>query len=390
MNPNNLEKTHYVQSEISYYDVIQFIEDGWKQVLVAGIFGAVLGFMGWFFFGSYKAELTIRNDVSHSGLDAISWRLLQKSLPNLASRILAEEKLGSDVKSMYREMGDAALWIKDIVPTFAFSKAEIKDLLGSNKEIEAASANIISFNIHTAGKSSDSAINLAALVAEFLKSGGAYLQLKNLLDSYAGPTATAEANIQNEISSIEIEQIYLRDRIKAMEDLQKRFPANPVFSHQIADSKDANAKYLPLTTQIIATSTELNYNKERLIRLNDRLNQINLIKQFLAEALPLAETEFDGILLSKALVNIEDRLRKGLSVSDVKNRQFLDQLQAEILTINIRFNKGLQVNAPPESKKTGMLKSTAVGLAVVGFLMVVFLLGRKVLGNLKNKVPQLS
>jgi hypothetical protein len=141
---------------------------------------------------------------------------------------------------------------------------------------------------------------------------------------------------------------------------------------------------LPLITQIIAVNNDINQNKENLIRLNDRLNQIALMKQFLVEALPLADTELDGILLSKSLLSIEDKLRKGLPAADIKNRQALDQLRSQLLTIEARFTKGLEANTAPVTKKTGMLKATAGGLAGLGFLMLVFLLGRKVLGNLKK------
>lgn len=103
------------------------------------------------------------------------------------------------------------------------------------------------------------------------------------------------------------------------------------------------------------------------------------------EALPLGETELDGILLSKSLLSIEEKLRKGLPTADVKNRQALDQLRSQLLTIETRFTKGLEANTPPVAKKTGMLKATAGGLAGVGFLMLVFLLCRKVLGNLKKR-----
>jgi hypothetical protein len=118
--------------------------------------------------------------------------------------------------------------------------------------------------------------------------------------------------------------------------------------------------------------------------LNDRLNQIALMKQFLVEALPLAEAEFDGNLLSKSLLSIEDKLRKGLPAADVKNRQALDQLRSQILTIEARFTKGLEENTAPVTKKSGMLKATAGGLVGLEFLTLVILLGRKVFGSLKR------
>jgi hypothetical protein len=74
--------------------------------------------------------------------------------------------------------------------------------------------------------------------------------------------------------------------------------------------------------------------------LKDRINQIALMKQFLVEAMPLADIELDGILLSKSLLSIEDKMRKGLPATDIKNRQVLSQLRSQLLTIEARFTKG--------------------------------------------------
>ncbi len=97
----------------------------------------------------------------------------------------------------------------------------------------------------------------------------------------------------------------------------------------------------------------------------------------------MADQELDGILLSKSLLTIEEKLRKNLAPSDIKSRQALDQLRAQLLTIEARFTKGLEANIAPTTKKTGMLKTTAAGIAIAGFLMLAFLLGRKLLRTLK-------
>jgi hypothetical protein len=393
---NNPENNFDPESEISLSDIVEFIQESWKLLLAAGIVGAALGFGAWSFFGSYKAELILLNTTNTNtnnnnntntityGLDLVTWRTLQKSLPNLASQMRVDEKLSSDAKAMYRQMDDAMWWSKSVVPTYAISKADVKDLAGISKGLDGASTTILALNIYTGGGDSESSLNNARLAAKFIKSGGAYLQVKSLLNAYEGEAIGATADIQNLITYTEIEQTYLKERVKSLDDLHKRFPGNTGANQQVVDPKDSGAKYLPLTTQIIAVNNDINQNKENLIRLNDRLNQITLMKQFLVEALPLADTELDGILLSKSLLGIEDKLRKDLPVADVKNRQALDQLRSQLLTIEARFTKGLEANTAPVTKKTGMLKATAGGLAGVGFFMLVILLGRKVLSKLKK------
>jgi hypothetical protein len=47
------------EAEISLADIVEFIQESWKQLILAGVVGAVLGFGGWFFLGSYKAKLIV-------------------------------------------------------------------------------------------------------------------------------------------------------------------------------------------------------------------------------------------------------------------------------------------------------------------------------------------
>jgi hypothetical protein len=372
------------ESEISLSDIVEFVRDGWKQLLAASIVGSALGFGGWAFFGSYKAELMLVNNTNAGGLDLITWRTLQKSLPNLASQMHADEKLSSDAKAMYRQMDETKWWSKNIMPTYAISKADAKDLAAISKELDNASTSILSLTIYAYNHSKTSSLEDVSFAARFVKSGGAYLQVKSLLNYYEAQVIGAAADIQNKITSTEIEQSYLRDRVKSLEELHKRFPGNAGANQQVVDPKESGAKYMPLTTQIIAVNNDINQNKENLIRLDDQLKQIAVIKQFLAGALPLAETELDGILLSKSLVSIVDKLFKGLSPTDLVERNALDTLRSQLLTTQTRFTNGLEVNMAPKSKKKGMLMAAAGGLVAAGFLMLIFLLGRKVLIKLKK------
>ena len=378
---NNMDS----ESEITLADIVEFVQDGWKQLLAAGIVGAAIGFGGWFFFGTYKAELILQNNTNAYGLDLITWRTLQKSLPNLASQILdVKSSISADEKAMYRLMSDENWWSKNIVPTYAISKADAKDLAEISKDLEGASTTILSLTVKSGGSSKAESIEAVRHATRFVKSGGAFLQIKSILNSYEGEVIGVVADIQNKISAAEIDQAYLKERVKNLDELHKRFPSNAAANQQVVDPKDSGAKYLPLTTQIIAVNNDINQNKESLTRLNDRLNQLALMKQFLVEAVPLADIELDGILLTKSLLSIEEKIRKGLPTIDVKNRQALDLLRSHLLTIETRFTKGLEATTTPISNKTGMIKAVSGGVVGIGFLMLVFLLGRKVLSKLKR------
>jgi hypothetical protein len=382
-------------TEISMADIVEFIQESWKHLLIAGIIGAALGFGGWYFLGSYKAELILLNNNNNTnttnttnttttiGLDLMTWRTLQKSLPSLANQIITQDNLAPERKDIYQTMSDSQWWAKSVIPSYLISKADTKDLAMISKDLDSSATKILSFTINTSGQIKESAVDNARLASQFFKSGGAYLQLKTLLNGYESETISTVAEIQSKLTQAQVDQKYYQERIKTLEDLLKRFPNRISINTQLNDSKESGSKYLPVENQLIAANNDLSQSKEVVSRLNDRLLQIKLMKQFLDQAIPLVENQTDGILLVTAFLTIEEKLRKDLAANDLRGRLALDQLRSQLLTIEARFVKGLEAGTTLIAKKTSMLKTTAAGIAIGGFLMLAFLLGRKIVRNLK-------
>jgi len=297
----------------------------------------------------------------------------------LANQRLSDSKLSAEQADLFTKLSEPFWWSKNVIPTYALSKADAKDLAGISKNLEGASTTIISINVLVHSRSKETALQQVRQAVQFLKTGGAFLQIKNILNAYESEVMGTVPAIKSQITTTEIEQIYLRDRVKNLEDLLKRFPSSVNVAQQVVDPKDSGAKYLPLTTQIIAANNDINQNKERLIRINDRIMQISIIKTFLSEAHPLADQEFDGILLSKALIGIEGKIRDSLLPGDIKGREILDQLRAQFLAIDARFTSGLETNLAPSIKKTGFELAIVGGMVGAVILMLAFLLGRKLM-----------
>ena len=177
---------------------------------------------------------------------------------------------------------------------------------------------------------------------------------------------------------------YQQERAKSLEELHKRFPGGANISGQVVDPKDSGAKYLPISTQIIAVNNDINQSKESLERLQKRLVQIALAKTFLDQAIPLQDQTFDGLALDEQLLAIEANLRSKLVKDDNNGQEFLDQLHSQLLAIQVRFTKGLEANTAPTSSKKGMIKTTAGGLAAAFFLMLLALLGQRVWVSIKS------
>ena len=314
----------------------------------------------------------------------MSWKTIQKSLPNLAAQVESEGRAPEGQRDLYKTLANEQWWQKNVAPSYAISKADTKELAGISKDLDAASTTILSLTLTGSGPTKERALENVRVAAKFLRTGGAYLQIRNILNSYEGETISSTADIQKKITTTEIEMGYQLQRAKALEDLHRRFPGNTNAGQQVVDPKESGAKFLPISTQIIAINSDINQSKENLQRLRDRLTQIALVKTFLDDAIPLAEKTFDGLLLDDELLKIEAQMRMKLAKDDVKRQEILDQLHAQLLQVQARFTKGLEANTAPTSKKSGMIKATVGGLAVAFFLMLIALLGQRVWLSVKS------
>jgi hypothetical protein len=376
-------------SEISLLDIVNFVQESWKKLAIAAVVGAVLGFASWNFLGSYQAEYVLLNNNNNNNknsyaIDLVSWKTIQKSLPNLAAQIEDEGRAPEGQARLYKSLASGQWWQINVVPSYAISKADTKDLAAISKDLDLASTTILSLTVKADGPTKEKAIQNVRGAATFLRTGSAYLQLRSILNSYETETISTVADLQKKITTTEIEMGYQVQRARSLEDLHKRFPGGNNTNNQVVDPKDSGAKYLPLATQIIAVNNDINQSKEVLQRYKDRLTQIALIKIFLEEASLLAEKTFDGILLGDELLAIETKLRAKLSKEDIKQQEVFDQLRTQLLSVKSRFTKSLDANTAPTSTKKGMLKTTAGGMAGAFFLMLLVLLSQRVWGSIKN------
>ena len=384
---SSIEDQKDAEGEISLLDIVNFLQESWKKLALAAAVGAILGLSGWFLMGSYSAEYVLLNYNNNNSyaLDIVSWKMLQKSLPNLAAQAVDENKAPENQASIFNAMSNDAWWQKNVVPSYALSKADIKDLAGINKDLDAASTTILSLTLTAGGTSKEQSIENVRAASQFLRSGGAYLQIRSLLNGYEGQTLNTVADLEQKITNTQIEMGYQIERAKSLEELLKRFPGSNNSINQQYNVGDSGGKFLPLPTQIIAVNTDINQNKEVIARLQKRLDQLALAKNFLEQALILQDQTFDGLMLDKQLLEIESNLRAKLDKNDYNGLDFLSTIRAQLLSIQVRFTKGLEANAAPTSSgKKGMMKSIAGGLASAFFLMLLALLGQRVWQTVKS------
>jgi len=372
-------------AEISLLDIVNFLQSAWKKLAIAAVVGAILGFSNWYFLGSYNAELILNNN---GGTDLVGWRSLQKSLPNLADQMVDESKVPEGQESLYRTLSNADWWQKNTLATYGMSKADTKDL-ASTAGLEAAGTSIMSLTITAAGSTRNKAIDNARGTKNFLLQGASYLAIKSLFSAQESQLISSDAELAKKINNTQVELGYQQERLKSLESLAKRFPNEQKTISQVVDPKDSGAKYMPISTQIIAANTDINASKESLERLKDAQAQMAILRTWVKQVSPLMNGEsYDGIALTKKLLEQESQLRATLNPSDPKSLAFVDDLRSTLLANDVRFSKGFEMNTAPTASKKGMIKSTAGGLAGLFFLMLLALLGGRVWLHIKSGVAK--
>lgn len=353
-------------------DIVNFLQDSWTKLALAGLVGALLGLVGWITLGNYTALYALNNGYnSVPSLDLVSWKMLQKSLPNLVSQIIDQKKVPESQERLFSEMADEIWWQKNVSISYAFSKSDAKELAVIGKDWDAASTAIINFSFTSKSSRKDQALREVIGAANLFRTGGAYLQIRSLLHGIESQTLGTIPDVQNKITSTKIEMAYLRARAQNLDELNKRFPAGINVGQQLFDPKESGAKYLPISTQIIAVNNEINQSKENLDRLQKKIEQTILARDFLSQATHVENKYFDGLILADQLLQIESDIRSKLSKDDLNGQLFLDQLRLQLTEIKTRFANGLQADTSPTVAKKGLVRAMAEGL--FGALFLIFL-----------------
>ncbi|MBU3632860.1 hypothetical protein [Polynucleobacter sp. AP-Feld-500C-C5] len=376
-----------------------FFVGEWKKFVIALILGIALGFGYWLVLGSYSAVYVLNNNgesriidpgSSNSnsiniGLDLTSWKTLQKGLPLLASQLVQLEKVPTPMIGLYQSFSSNLWWQKNVTPVYGISKSDTKELTSISKEIDSAIGTIIGFEITIESSSREKAATDVVIAANFFRTAGAYLQIRRLLNGYAGIVIAESEDINRKITATKIEVNYKKRRLKFLQDLYKLYPVNYNSNISVLGAVGSDAKYFALPSQITAVSAEINRDEELLDRMNVRLDQLALIRNFIDQSRPLLDVQFDGILLASELLSIESKLRDQVEVGNLNKNLQLDEIRSQIFLIQARFTKGIEGGANPTIMKVGRLKAIITGVVTVTFLLLLFLICQKFWVSIKKR-----
>jgi hypothetical protein len=356
------------ESEISLKDILNFFTSYRKFFLIVVISSFSLTIFITSLFGKHTAEAVL---INAGAIEFISWKNLQKNLPMLASQV-SEKKEDRYLKVMSSEKW----WEKNVLTTHSLTKKDTKDLLGVNKDLQDSEGNkILNLVVKAEATNKDDSLKNLNTAINFISTGSAYLSYKNLITSYTTRVITSESSNERNLKDLEIELGFLEQRAKNLNQLKTQFPSQTSSSNQVVDPKDSGAKYLPLSTQIIATSSDINSIKEKLLRLRNEQQKFKVMKLFSEGASSLVSNQFDGIQLGNDLLDLTKKIANQIDKNNLNELLAINTISSEVVAIQTKYTYGLEqatagIVAPPNH-----FKNIFVGLIVGLFGAIFFALG---------------
>ncbi len=362
MNQHN-EKSDEI--EISIKDIINFFTGYRKFFLIGVIVSFSIAVLITTLFAKHTAETVL---INTGAIEFISWKSLQKNLPMLASQI-SEKKEADYLKVMSSEKW----WDKNVAATYSLTKKDTKELLGINKDLQDSEGNrILNLIVKAEATNKDDSVKNLNAAISFISSGSSYLSYKNLITSYTTRVITSESTNEKNLKDLEIELGFLEQRAKNLNQLKVQFPSQTSSTNQVVDPKDSGAKYLPLSTQIIATNSDINAIKEKLLRLRNEQQKFKVMKMFSEGAIPLVNTEFDGIQLGNNLLELTKKISAQIEKSNLNEQLAINTISSEIVAIQTKYTYGLEQATAGIVNPPNHLKNIFIGIIAGLFASVLF------------------
>jgi hypothetical protein len=393
------------ESELSLQDVVGFLAEHGRSLLMGAVAGLLVALSGWWALGKYSAESILINneveallapgqiksdpnktDLKPRAVSFLTWRSLSRSLPGLASQWVDEGRFQEAALPQMRTMANPQWWGSGVKPTFSLTKADTKDLAVLSKSMqESGSADILNWVVTARGKSPEQAQHNAQVATDFIMQGAAYLSVREILSGYESQMLTTESEQQKRVLDTEVELKYLRARASNLEALRKQFPGNAAGSQQVVDLRDSNAKYMPIVTQIIAVQAEIHEAQERLARMRDKLAQTAWMRRFVLQALASSAQARDGLSWIGQLLEMVSALRTQAPNDDANAQLVLNTVHADLVRTRTYFTKGLETRLAPSVTPPAVAPALGGGLAGGAVLTLLWLLLRKLLRSVRER-----
>ena len=345
--------------ELSLRDLVNFIREFYKQIFYFALAGLIFGCISSFLI-PYTATISLSNDANIN-LSELRYYLTQ--IPR--SDIDDQKKFNKEGKFN----ADEIFWKEHVKPITLLNKSDGKDLLDASS-LNADGSKIASIQIFTKVSSiGDPARQLEQIKDDFIL-GIKFVLARDLIREVALEALTINNEMKSKYSTSEIELEYLQKRIKNLHKLKNQFPGSISIGTQVVDAKDSGSKYLPITTQIIAATTDANNLVEALARYEDAASKSVVKVLFVKKAKPLLPSDNHNPLLLQDLLSICEQIASNLS--DPNQMLEIEHIKQRLAAIQItKINRLTESGAVSFERKSpltfslfGLLAGLLIGLLV--------------------------
>lgn len=329
--------------DISVSEIINFIVEKWRVVLIFFTCGCLSGFFYYIFFVTWIGIHNIILPYSNSPMNVVEFKKYQRYVPVVLSQKKTTNSQDYLYPNLYKKFYSPEYWQKNVKANTVLSKIDVKEMTSIGVDIDSASGYLsnISFitessNEYDAEKNSKDSFNI------FMQAG-TFFRLKSLIETLSLKIYSTQPSIRASINDS-------RALIKNFGDhLSKGH-------HKSSISPQSKNGISPLLSDYDDAVINL-INKELSLKKNESL--ILVMPQL---KIAINEVGYDGIQLGKKLLLIiQDHKSSVKFKTDDPEVSALDELESEIASIML--SSELIVSSPSVTilSKDSFLISTAIG-----------------------------
>jgi hypothetical protein len=311
-----------------------------------------------------KGSLYIEN---YRAISFSEWRGHQQGLPYLASRMLDANLINEDQKALYRNLSSPRWFAKHIYPVFLATKSDLRNFT-TTKELELISDSIIGLKIEVQASSVQRIKDDLNYIQFFFKEGSAYLAASSLIEQYKLRIDRGAIDLRDKILQSNIDLHYMHESVKNLKNLQTQFPENVTpLGRQVQALTDSNSKFMPISTQLVALSTDISNVNQVIRRLEDQIAKNNVYEEFISKINSDSIGGMNGFDWIDGMLKTEGEMRDK-AAGNQNTIAALNEINGDLTKIKLKYTVGLSNGVVQVDTRTTDGVIFIIGTGFIGLL----------------------
>lgn len=398
---NGPSEQHDIDDEIDLFELLETLLARWKLIASAMIFGAALSFGSWMTLTPYQGSVTLFDKPTYSSttdgsttdgpttdgpttdgsttdgselglLDYLSWREIQPKLRIKAQQAVNNgNALKSDLAIALAPLTSEKELHNTLVPTYAGNSKSLK-ALGDVKNIN--SGDILSLQITSSAKTKEALLTTQKIQATFVREVVLEHSYSKWLDDLSISVRRDEIRLPLTIAGNQLALKRIAEDIQTLSALRKASTnLDQIAPTQVLDPKGNNAKYLPVSVQLMALEADAQNFRRQIREAKERIHALTLRKQVIEKAASMTKsgvhekvTQIDALLA---------RLSQSVAAGNsIETLEVLNMRKAIVALANAEAY-GLTIGNPSKPERSQeLILIIALALLAAGFLAILWVL----------------